>query len=543
MISPARRRRAAVAALSGLLLPVAVAAGPASGALPDTPAPELTLDRVIRTSPFDGTTTSTRDNEGSAYVARDNSLWVADDDGGALWEVNATTGALKRKISRSALDAVVQFQGTATAGRDRSRDLESVAYDPAGDVLYAFSGTCCSATVKPTVFRLHRQYSKLQLESFQPLPAGSDNTASAWNDAEDRLYVGAGKNLRTYDYATNAFGAPFEVPGLSGVLGMDFTSDGRDLVATTGGNRLVRVDWATGTAVAGWTLDLSPFGIVDPRAVELVGDRFFVSDGYDDRPSGDPLTNGVFVLDVSGPAATAPDASFTMTPPGGEAPLTVQLTDTSTGGVTGWSWDFGDGATSSAQNPSHAFTTPGTYTITLTASNAAGSSTASRQLEVTAPPPPDTNLLTDPGFETGTTGWDTGGYAAVSLDRSSEAHSGAWAARLTNTGAGPVTSTLNDAPDAVQTSSAGTYHAAVWVRGGAGTVGLKVYLRVREMRDGTKLAETVVPVRLTTGWQQVTATLVPTSPGSSRIDFTAALYSAPAGSVYIADDASLTHSP
>jgi PKD repeat protein len=52
----------------------------------------------------------------------------------------------------------------------------------------------------------------------------------------------------------------------------------------------------------------------------------------------------------------------------GRAPLDVSFTDnSSTGGatVTGWLWDFGDGATSTEQNPSHTYTEPGNYAVTL----------------------------------------------------------------------------------------------------------------------------------------------------------------------------------
>ena len=68
-----------------------------------------------------------------------------------------------------------------------------------------------------------------------------------------------------------------------------------------------------------------------------------------------------------------PEADFSGTPTSGAAPLQVQFTDTSSNGPTSWSWDFGDGATSTEQNPSHTYSTPGTYTVTLTASNSAGS--------------------------------------------------------------------------------------------------------------------------------------------------------------------------
>jgi PKD repeat protein len=51
----------------------------------------------------------------------------------------------------------------------------------------------------------------------------------------------------------------------------------------------------------------------------------------------------------------------------GTASMAVAFTDTSGPGVTGWQWNFGDGQTSSGQNPVHTYTAPGDYTVTLTA--------------------------------------------------------------------------------------------------------------------------------------------------------------------------------
>ena len=73
------------------------------------------------------------------------------------------------------------------------------------------------------------------------------------------------------------------------------------------------------------------------------------------------------------PGAVAPVAGFSGTPLSGNAPLTVIFTDASTNSPTSWLWDFGDGFTSTVQSPSHRFNTSGTYTVSLTASNAAGS--------------------------------------------------------------------------------------------------------------------------------------------------------------------------
>ncbi|MGZ6642285.1 MAG: PKD domain-containing protein, partial [Solirubrobacteraceae bacterium] len=75
----------------------------------------------------------------------------------------------------------------------------------------------------------------------------------------------------------------------------------------------------------------------------------------------------------------APTANFTFA--GGP---TVNFTDTSVGTPISWSWDFGDSSknSSSAQSPSHTYSAPGTYTVKLTVSNPAGSSTISNDVTI-----------------------------------------------------------------------------------------------------------------------------------------------------------------
>lgn len=71
--------------------------------------------------------------------------------------------------------------------------------------------------------------------------------------------------------------------------------------------------------------------------------------------------------------AVAPVASFTATYTGGGV---TNFVDNSTNSPTSWSWDFGDGNTSTAQNPSNTFTVLNTtYTVCLIASNGIGSDT------------------------------------------------------------------------------------------------------------------------------------------------------------------------
>ncbi len=89
--------------------------------------------------------------------------------------------------------------------------------------------------------------------------------------------------------------------------------------------------------------------------------------------------------------AGAPAASFTATFPAGVAPVVVGLTGSATNNPTSWAWNFGNGTTSSAQNPWVSYATAGTYTVTLTASNASGASApVTKTITVTATAPPTT---------------------------------------------------------------------------------------------------------------------------------------------------------
>jgi len=191
--------------------------------------------------------------------------------------------------------------------------------------------------------------------------------------------------------------------------------------------------------VSGWTFDLTPFGVLDSRGVELIGDQFFVSDGADSRPSGDPLEYAVFVFDVTGP-------------------------------------------------------------------------------------PPIGNLVGNPDFEIDTNGWGTtGSGTGVTLSRAQPGHLSTWAALLTNTSSGTRKCVLNDGPNWVTTTQAGTY-------------------TFKEMSGSTQVKAKTVAYSTTTSWQQLSVTLAPDAPGTTTLDFQVFMpkAQAPPGVCFHADDASIT---
>jgi uncharacterized protein (TIGR02145 family) len=82
-----------------------------------------------------------------------------------------------------------------------------------------------------------------------------------------------------------------------------------------------------------------------------------------------------------------PEADFNGLPLSPTVGTEVDFKDFSIFEPTSWLWDFGDGSTSTEQNPNHIYTDDGTYTVTLTATNSNGSGVSTREeyIQVFAP--------------------------------------------------------------------------------------------------------------------------------------------------------------
>jgi PKD repeat protein len=114
----------------------------------------------------------------------------------------------------------------------------------------------------------------------------------------------------------------------------------------------------------------------DPSHAYNSPGNFTVSLKVSNQLSADTKTMQVKIL---GPAK----ANFSVTTTTQTGSI-IQFADTSSGDITSYSWDFGDGGTSTEQNPSHSYNTAGTYQVTLTVSNDLSFDTTVGQVQVMA---------------------------------------------------------------------------------------------------------------------------------------------------------------
>jgi PKD repeat protein len=110
---------------------------------------------------------------------------------------------------------------------------------------------------------------------------------------------------------------------------------------------------------------------------------------------------------------TSPTIQFTASPTNGAPPLTVHFNSTNVdslgNSITSWNWNFGDGSTSTLQNPLHTYTSTGTFSPDLMVTNNSGLMVQGIGPSITVASP-SYDLVQNGGFETGDfTGWTTNG--------------------------------------------------------------------------------------------------------------------------------------
>ena len=167
------------------------------------------------------------------------------------------------------------------------------------------------------------------------------------------------------DHVSNTYRVPLVVIGSPTYVKQHYLSH----VAYTTSNVLAAMER---------TMENVHSGIIDPN--DNLGLATFPMTSNDQAALGDPLED--FWVQGSTPLS----ASATGSPSTGNAPLTVSFQGSATGGTApySYSWAFGDGATSTAQNPSHTYSSAGTFTATLTVTDSSSpAKTATSQVTTT----------------------------------------------------------------------------------------------------------------------------------------------------------------
>ncbi len=153
-------------------------------------------------------------------------------------------------------------------------------------------------------------------------------------------------------------------------------------------------------------------------------------------------------------AEVLPTVGFTLSTDG----LNAQFFNTTSGTVNSYSWNFGDGFVSNLANPSHTYSAPGNYTVTLSATNNCGTATHSTTVIVSAAP------------TAGFTADVTSGCVplTVNFQDLSSSNSTNWS--WTFEGGSPANSSVPN--PTVSFPSAGTYNVSLVVSNSAGSNGL-----------------------------------------------------------------------
>jgi PKD repeat protein len=161
--------------------------------------------------------------------------------------------------------------------------------------------------------------------------------------------------------------------------------------------------------------------------------------------------------EVCSTSTVAPTANFTNTTATVCAGSTVTFTDISTGSPTGWSWSFPGGtpSTSNLQNPTVTYSTAGTYNVSLTASNTAGSDTETKNNLIIIRAKPSVTLTPTNVTCSG----NTNGSINASVSGGQTPYSYVWSTGVTtqnisNLSAGGYSITVTDANTCTATTSA-----------------------------------------------------------------------------------------
>jgi len=241
---------------------------------------------------------------------------------------------------------------------------------PAGEMLYG-------GNMENGNFWLTNKCNPADVSTFEWNYTGNAPTGAAGGNLRIQT-TGTGFNTAIYQEVTLKAGYTYlfdgffkDIKGLSefwceGFVGTVIPADGVDYT-TTQGTKIFGMDTWNGLQSL-TDVQISKKTTVTPFKPTVDGVYYFVI-----KIGSNASAAREILLDELTLKETLPvKADFYAETVSGIAPLTVQFYDLSTN-ATSWAWDFGDGTTSTEQDPIHTYTIGGTFTVKLTASNSGSS--------------------------------------------------------------------------------------------------------------------------------------------------------------------------
>ncbi len=240
---------------------------------------------------------SLKDAEALLYIPQNNSLWITDDDSHQVFEMDFTTHEVKNIFNDTDL-------GTFTNGDTEDHcsnhhgpcDIEEVAYNENSDTLYIFLG---HSPGTPIVYKLTRDNinQPFSLSDYRVLDSQTEYPSAIFID--NQFIVSVGKKLYLYDFETNTIGENpiFEInDDVGDFVGLAYSNGTLWITTLSSYSRLIKVNWQTKTIEHIYKMKNN--GVSDPRGVEIINNKLYILDGYDNIKEHHVLRHAVHIYKI-----------------------------------------------------------------------------------------------------------------------------------------------------------------------------------------------------------------------------------------------------